>query len=1020
MRKFGAFLFLFLACRAEQLPVKRYTKADGLAGNRVQCIFRDSHGFLWFGTTEGLSRFDGYQFTNFTSAQGLPSSNVNQIIETQSGVYWLATGAGPCRFDPARRGSSSRFTPSPLDRRAATALVEDRSGAIWCGTSSGLFRLPSGGAAFEPINIGMLLEPGNEDAIVSALLEDSQGVLWVGTGGALYRRAPDGRTRRYTVGNGLPTPFGFIEALLEDREGQIWIATRRGVWRTLPRPPLDRPPIAKVYGTHDGIQGAAWISSLLEASDGKLWAGGGGLNLFTAGQDSQGASFRAYTTAHGLSVGNVEALAEDRAGNLWAGTDGNGVMKITRNGFVRFTEHDGVSVHEFYSMFESRRGELCAVVGAGPRRIFAWFDGRRFVPVRPAFPASLTDPGWGIAQVALQDQAGEWWLATGQGLCRFPRTASAAGLANLRPKAIYTTRDGLSGNSIFRIFEDSRGDIWIGAIQQGEGLTCWDRATNKLHVIPELREAPTAFAEDRGGNVWVGSFHGSLGRIRQGRWSAIAGFGPGLTGMVSSIHLDRAGRLWVGTNGPGLFRFDDPDGLQPVAARYTTAEGLSSIRIAGITEDQQGRIWVSTAPGVDCLDLSTHGMPRIQHYSPADGLAEGEGTFAFCDRSGALWFATQHGVSRLVPDAQDPQPSPPVWVTGVRLGGVPYPVSDLGETQLRLPDLRPSQNQVEIEFGGLQFAAGETLRYQFGMEGGDLEWGPLAVGRSVNYAGLRPGRYRFRVRAINSAGVASAQPATVTFLILPPFWQRWWFMALLALGASGAIFALHRNRVARLLELERIRNRIATDLHDDIGASLSQIAVLSEVARVELARGDHLAEEPLVRIASVSRELVDSMIEIVWAVNPHNDRLRDLSQHMREFASDVFVARDIRLHFRAAETAQDARLGMDARRQVFLIFKECVHNIARHSGCTVVEVELKAEKDWLVVKVTDNGRGFNPAAVPSQLQGTHGHGLKSMHSRARNLGGWLEIQATENRGVTVILQVPLGRRRLRGEAYTPK
>jgi signal transduction histidine kinase len=156
-------------------------------------------------------------------------------------------------------------------------------------------------------------------------------------------------------------------------------------------------------------------------------------------------------------------------------------------------------------------------------------------------------------------------------------------------------------------------------------------------------------------------------------------------------------------------------------------------------------------------------------------------------------------------------------------------VSGLGETQLRLPDLRTSQNQVEIEFGGLQFTAGETLRYQFGMEGGDPEWGPPGVGRSVNYAGLRPGRYHFRVRAINSDGVASAQPATVTFLILPPFWQRWSFMALLALGASGAIFALHRNRVARLLELERIRNRIATDLHDDIGASLSQIAVLSEV-----------------------------------------------------------------------------------------------------------------------------------------------------------------------------------------------
>jgi ligand-binding sensor domain-containing protein/two-component sensor histidine kinase len=1018
MRKFGAFL-LFLACRAEQLPVRRYTTADGLAGNRVHSILRDSHGFLWFGTTEGLSRFDGYQFTNFTPAQGLPASNVNQVIETRSGDYWIATSAGPSRFNPYRRGGGPRFTLYPLEHRAATTLLEGRSGAIWCGTMSGLFRLSKTGAAFEPVDIGLPLSTRDDGSIVSSLLEDSQGILWVGTGGALYRRAPDGHIRRYTVGDGLPGPFGFIEALLEDREGQIWIGTRAGVWRTNARPPLEGPLIAQVYGSREGIQGSAWIASLLQASDGKLWVGAGGLNLFLGPEANQGRYFRAYTPAHGLAEANAEGMEEDRAGNLWVGTDGNGVMKIVHNGFVSFGERDGIPLRTLDAIFENRAGELCIAVSDGKRRILGWFNGTRFIPVRPDFPASITYFGWGISQVALQDHAGEWWFVTGQGLCRFPRTDSAAGLGGLRPKAIYATRDGLSGDNIFRIFEDSRGDIWIGAIQQGEGLTRWDRTTNRLHVIPELLGAPTAIGEDRRGNVWVGSFNGWLGRIREGRWSAIAGFGPGLTGMVSCIHLDRAGRLWVGTNGPGLFRIDDPDQPQPSVVRYTTAEGLSSIRIAGIAEDRQGRIWVSTARGVDSLDPSAEGL-RVERYSFADGLAAGEGRFAFCDRAGNLWFATQNGLSRLVPSAQDWQPPPPVLVTGVRVAGQSYPVSDLGETQLRLPDLRPGQSQVEIEFGGLQFAAGETLRYQFGMARGDPEWGPPGVGRSVNYADLRPGRYHFRVRAINSAGVASTQPATVSFLIPPPFWQRWWFMALLALGASGAIFALHRNRVARLLELERIRNRIATDLHDDIGASLSQIAVLSEVARVELARGDHLAEEPLVRIADVSRELMDSMSEIVWAVNPHNDRLRDLSQHMREFASDVFVARGVRLHFRAAESAQDARLGMDARRQVFLIFKECVHNIARHSGCTAVEVELKTERDWLAVKVTDNGRGFNPAASDSQVTGAHGHGLKSMHSRARNLGGWLEIQAIENRGVTVILQVPLGRRRLRGKAYTPK
>jgi len=313
----------------------------------------------------------------------------------------------------------------------------------------------------------------------------------------------------------------------------------------------------------------------------------------------------------------------------------------------------------------------------------------------------------------------------------------------------------------------------------------------------------------------------------------------------------------------------------------------------------------------------------------------------------------------------------------------------------------------------------QLCRFEHLLEGQDANWSAPDADPTVSFAGLAPGRYTLSMRAIGAGGLRSAA-ASVAFEVMAPLWRRPWFLGGAALLVAAAAFALHRARVARALALERVRTQIATDLHDDIGASLSQIAVLSEVARVELARGDHLAEEPLVRIAGVSRELVDSMSEIVWAVNPHNDRLRDLSQHMREFASDVFVARDVRLHFRAAESAQDARLGMDARRQVFLIFKECVHNIARHSGCTAVEVDLKTERDWLTVRVTDNGRGFNPAAPGGQLTGVHGHGLRSMQSRAQNLGGWLEIQATENRGVTVILQVPLGRRTRKGKPYPPK
>ena len=1007
MRRVAQYLFLVLACRAEQLPVRRYSTADGLAGNRIESILSDSKGFLWFGTADGLSRFDGYQFKNFTSAEGLPGSFVSQIIESRAGVYWIATNHGPCRFDPGGRGPGSRFTAYKLKTRANT-LLEDRSGAIWCGTFSGLYRLSKAQASFEPVDIGMPHGASVNDVTVSALLEDSQGTLWVGAGNALYRRTPDGRTRRFSDRDGLPEDLGFVEGLVEDSQGRIWIGTRHGICVTSPRPPLDRLAIARVFG--DPKRGPKsdwlWANSLFQASDGKLWAACGRALEFTSFRDgisSGGAPFRVYGAGQGLAEGSIDVIAQDRAGNLWLGTDGNGAMKIARNGFERFDRGDGLAP-ALVSILESRKGELCLVVGGqDERRFFEWFNGRRFRPVHPDFPASLYF-GWGTSQVAFQDRTGEWWFATGQGLYRFPRTDSVKGLEHLRPKAIYTVRDGLAGDNVFRIFEDSRGDVWAGSVGDVAGLARWERATGSWHKIPGFPDAPTGFAEDRQGNLWVGCYRGWLGRVRDGKWTTFPGFGPGLNGTIDSLYFDHADRLWIATNGPGLYRIDDPGRLRPSLVRYTTHEGLAGNRIQAILEDRHHRIWVSTASGVDCLDLSGGATPRIQHYSAADGLANGEGTFAFRDRSGALWFGMQHGLSRIQPDAPRTIAPPPVLVTGVRVAGATYPVSDIGETELRLPDLRPGQNQLQIEFSGLQFAGGETLLYQFGMEGDDPAWGPPAAGRSVNYAGLRPARYRFHVRAINSAGLASARAAVVSFVILPPYWQRWWFVLMVAAAGAMLAYAAYRYRLTQMLMLERVRMRIATDLHDDIGASLSQIAVLSEVARIDSDRGGRV-QEPLSRIAGISRELVDSMSDIVWAISPQRDRFSELSNRMREFAEDVLVPRNIDFRLEATESG-NLKLGPDMRRQVFLIFKECIHNIVRHSNCTEASAELMILNEKLVLRVRDNGvNGRTPEAGP---RANGGHGIASMQRRAKSLNGSLDL-TSEAKGFTLVLHAPLGR-----------
>jgi signal transduction histidine kinase len=330
----------------------------------------------------------------------------------------------------------------------------------------------------------------------------------------------------------------------------------------------------------------------------------------------------------------------------------------------------------------------------------------------------------------------------------------------------------------------------------------------------------------------------------------------------------------------------------------------------------------------------------------------------------------------------------------VSIGDVPRPISDLGEASVSGFELRRSP--VRIDFVGLGFSPGEALRYQYRLEGADADWGPLTDQRAVVYAHLSPGDYRFLVRAVGSEGAASPTPAAVSFTVLPPVWRTWWFLASCALAALLLIYALHRYRLAQLLALAEIRTRIATDLHDDIGASLSQIAILSEVARRPTDGGaGSSSQRPLSEIAGISRELVDSMSDIVWAINPEHDRLSDLVHRMRRFATDLLGGQKIALRFRSSIAEDDTRVDANARRQIYLIFKEAVHNAARHSGASGVDVDLKSSADRLVLRVADDGRGFDPAAE------YEGHGLASMRRRAAAVRGDLDVHSMPGRGSLV-------------------
>jgi signal transduction histidine kinase/sugar lactone lactonase YvrE len=712
-----------------------------------------------------------------------------------------------------------------------------------------------------------------------------------------------------------------------------------------------------------------------------------------------------------LNFASVASLAEDRNGNLWLAMVNSGAVKIARNGFTTFGKADGFFWSS--SISETRAGEVI-VLGGDNEGGLNRFDGEKFIPIRPRIPDRVMKHGygWGWNQLVLEDHLGEWWIATFAGVCRFPKVSKPEQLAHTPPKAIYTTRDGLAADRILRLFEDSSGDIWISSVGHGvtsNGLSRWERSINTFHHYSEKDSLPrldayyvSSFAEDRAGNLWIGfSGDGGLARYRDGRFTLFS-MGDGVpSGQIRNMLVDSAGRLWVAAARGGLGRIDDPSAERPRIVTYTTAEGLSSNEIAGVVEDRWGRIYIGTGRGIDRLDLATG---RVKHYTSADGLPLTRVNGLLRDPKGSLWFSFQTGPARLVPEPDSSPVPPPVLITGIRVTGETHRISALGETEIAPLELGPDKNQLQIDFVALGYSPGEGLRYRYKLEGASDDWSQLADQRTVNFARLAPGRYRFIVQAVNADGVQSETPASFSFTILPPVWQRWWFIAIAALVLGLSIYAAYRYRLAQKVEIEQMRTRIAADLHDDIGANLTKIAILSEVAHHQLGPDDRPADKTLSSIANISRESVASMRDIVWAINPQRDRLLDLTRRMRGFASDIFTSRNIEFRFSAPDRDRELRLSPKVRRDVFLIFKEAVNNIARHSECSRATIEISLENGRLLLNVCDDGKGFNA------LEEADGQGLLGMRQRAESFGGEMEISSRNGFGTIVRLKVPIGRR----------
>lgn len=851
--------------RAQQLPFRSYGVAEGLAHARVLCVFQDSRGYYWFGTFDGLTRYDGLRSRTYVPGAERMSI-VSSVSEDPWGRLWVGTLGGLARLadDPTVRAADGpAFVLVPVadvpPEHGVSAVTIDADGNLWCIADAGLYRArlaPEGEPVFE--RVASFRAPSGE---ISAIAIDRRGRAWATNGRELI--LTDGLTVAWCTptadGAGDPVGVAFADG------GRLVVATRRALFAAEEPAEVAAPAWIRLPARYP--EGAVALAVACRPG-GPIFVG------LTAGLCRvEGDRSEIIGAAQGLSESPAISMLVDREGALWVGTDAAGAVRLADFTTVSYTRTEGLPGEIVDCVLEGADGRIYA--GVQWNGLFEIARGRAVrVPGsdRPRFAR--------INRRIARDGRGNWWVGTDAGAY----FVAGPGL-DLRRARPAPSEDGvLSSAGIFMVVEDATGAVWISTRDRGTYVSDGGRLPRRVPLGDPSLDPGFVYTVARrpGGPAWLG-WLSTLARFEGEQVERIP-VGCGLPELyVRSALVDRRGGLWLGLRFRGVAWAADASAVRPAFRNLTTADGLSSNTVWALEEDGDGRIYFGTSRGVDRYD------PATGQFSPVALPARHRGsavTGLLADRSGFVWAAAGADLVRLGIAAAGPAWRPAATlIERVEISGRDLPLRETGVPRLEGLTLGPDETLLRVEFVAPTSGDVAPVRYQFKLEGADGDWGEPTEQRSVTYPRLAPGSYTFLVRAA-VPGEPPGAPASISFTVLPPVWMRWWFVLLAGSAAAGLLLAAHRYRVRQLLALERVRRQIAIDLHDDIGSGLSQVAILSEVARRDPAGlAGHLG-----RVEGLARSMRESMADIVWAIDPRRDSLSDLLQRMRQVAFNTAEA----------------------------------------------------------------------------------------------------------------------------------
>ena len=965
------FSFSFVA-HGQEMTSRIYDERDGLSSSLVCGTYQDKLGYLWIGSSDGLSRFDGKYFTNYGQAQGMP------LLMDSHLRLWYATSRDVFEF------KEEKFINYPFSDsgniRWVFRIVETKKGNIWALTSAGVYQFNFN--QWQKIQ----LYPGYENHACRSLVESTEG-LYINYGDLFVLKKPDGT---YNIIGTLKIP-GYYYNDLTLSAGKIFISTLDGIYEII------NEQLVQLPGTLGRLKG---LYVYFHDSKKRCWIASSemGLNLIPEGDTLNCISI--YKTSAGSLINNI---SEDRQGNIWV-TTGNGLIKFSEKGFKSFDIGNITGKNFLRNVLQPPIGPL--LINNGSLTLHTFEDGIfQSKKLYNSGKTPLPNNELIIDNYAFDNQDRYWYYVRG------------FALVMQDGQRIYDQSKELAqlGDEVFDVaFDTYRKKILVAVRTQNLPSQFSDGGYSALPVANSVEVAGNIMRlhQCANGTILFGTDRGLVYSIDTQNVCKLQLNEFNTKGIIRKFCNDPSGDTWIIFADKGLRRYSWHKDSLILKEQLTKADGLSSDNVTDLCFDDKKNLWASTNSNVTVFSMedstSNKNAYHIVSFFNADELqtAGGIGGRLTKDNKGNIWyFSNRHLVCFYLAKIVYNSTVPSMQIENVELNlrqtnWKDYADSVSGIFQLPYnPRLSHDNNTLGFYFKGISSSGTEGIKYSYRLEGLENLWSRPSSNYFVSFVKLPPGKYNFKVKA-QLPNSEWSDPTGFSFEIKKAFWQTWWYYLLWATAILGGIYILFRYRLMQKIKLLEMRNRISQDLHDEIGASLSGINLLSQVAAEKLESNNPAdASEFLGKVKNYSQDVIEKLSDMVWLFNPQNDSIEKILQRLKYFAMSIASSKDATIHFSTGKGTEVLNLSISQRKAIYLVSKEAINNAVKYAECLNIYFHLTPQGQGWKLQIRDDGKGF------LLMENKNGNGLKNMYARADEIKARFKIQTDHGAGTIITMEL---------------